>query len=106
MNTEYSELIIEHYQNIRQVYAASTFDERIIFYDIEAGQLLPLSYADFQATLNSKSRKLLKKEYQKSQKYDRILVVVSDSKHKTLKTHTVNRDPNQKFYMSEQTRIF
>ncbi len=107
LKTEKRELILEFCNDIRQLYAASTFDEQIILYDIEAGELISHSYADFKSTLiSSKSRKVLKKESQKAQKHDRILVVVSDSKYQTIHTHTVNRDPKQKFHMSKQTRIF
>ena len=107
MKTEQRDMIIEHCQNIRQLYEASTFDERIILYDIEAGQMLPLPYVDFKSGLISpKSRKLFKKEYQDAQKHDKILVVVSDSKYKTIKTHTINRNPDEPFCMSELTRIF
>lgn len=104
---ERQELIVEYCNDIRQLYAASIFDEQIILYDIEAGQLFPMLYKDLNAGLvSSKSRKLLKKEYRKAQKHDRILVVVSDNKYQTIHTHTVNRDLNEPFYRSKQTRIY
>ncbi len=99
--------IIEHCHNIRQLYKTFESEKRIVLYDIEAGELLPMLYADFKSTLiYTKSRQLLAEEYQDAQRHDRILVVVSDSKYQTIKTHTINKNSDQGLHISELTRIF
>ena len=87
-----NDIIIEHFDDIRRLYKLFESEKRIILYDIEAGDLQPIPYTDFKSILLSKkSQQLLEENYQRAQMNNKILVVVSDSKHQTIKTCFVTK---------------
>jgi len=104
---QYNDVIIEHFDDIRILYKTFESERRIILYDVEAGEMLPIPYNDFKLVLISKkSQLLLEEEYQHAQINNKILVVVSDSKYQTIKTCFIDKNSQQQIYIPELRTIF
>jgi len=84
------EIIEEHLNDLRSLYNHFKPEMRIIFYDIEDGEILAFPYEEYRNTLKKRSRIILKKQYEDAIKNKQIIVFVSDSKDKTLKSFAID----------------
>ena len=81
----------EHFNDIRTLYDQFKPEKRIIFYDIEDGKLFAFPYKEYEKTLSKRSRITLKKQHEDARRNNQIVVFVSDSKFKTLKSFCISR---------------
>ena len=72
MNDLANNLIEEHNNNIRTLYKHFKPGRRIIFYNIEDGEMFAFPYLKYKKTLNKRSRIILKKQYEKAMKNNQI----------------------------------
>ncbi len=90
MNDQQRDYKEEHFNDIRSLYKQFKPERRIIFYDIEDGKYFAFPYKKYKKTLNKRSRIILKKQYEDARKNNQIVVFVSDSKLKTLKSYFID----------------
>jgi len=85
-----AKLLEEHHNDIRILFKQFKPERRIIFYDIEKGQLFAFEIEQFKKTLNEHSRKILKKQYKNAIKNNQIVVFASDALNGTLKSFSID----------------
>jgi len=90
MKFDEQKLLEEHLNDIRNLYNHFKPEMRIIFYDIEDGEMLAFPYKEYRKTLNKRSRTILKKQYEEAIKNNQIIVFASDSNKKSLKSFAID----------------